>query len=141
MAISFSPPPRISGPAICIVCGKTHGGSVKRHRKLRDQFEMKTPGNWDMCDEHKKLHQEGYIALVEAIQPSHTLQEDGEIIAGGDPHRTGKVIHVRYELAEQLFQTAIDRSLPMVFCLPDVATRMADMNSTAADGSKKSQGF
>lgn len=82
---------------------------------------MKVPGQWDMCTPHKKLHQEGFIALVEAVQPPHTLQEDGKIIADGEAHRTGKITHVTYELAEQLYRTAIDRSLPMVFCHPDVS--------------------
>jgi hypothetical protein len=132
---------KIHGPSICIVCGKSKGGSVRKHRKIREIFEMRVPGNWEMCDEHKKLHQEGFIALVEAIQPSHTLQESGKITSGGDPHRTGKIVHVRYELAEQLFATAIDRSLPMVFCLPDVSERFKDMMRNAAQVADQKQGF
>lgn len=135
--ISLVQPPRNLGAPICIICGKTEDGSLKRKLKLRRKFEMKDPANWGLCVEHEKLHQEGFIALVEAVQPSHTLAEDGTVQDGGDPHRTGKVIHVRYELAEQLFKTAIDRSLPMVFCLPNVAAQMTEMSKTAAKAADK----
>lgn len=125
-------PPKVLGPAICIICGKSDGGSVKKHKKIREIFEMKVPGNWDMCKEHKKLHQEGFIALVEAVQPDHTLLDNGKITDNGEAHRTGRVIHVKYDLAEQLFKTAIDRTLPMVFCLPDITKRFEDMVRFAA---------
>lgn len=124
--------PRNLGPPICIICGKTEGGSVLKNRKIRRRFEMKDAANWYLCTEHEKLHQEGFIALVEAVQPSHTLAEDGTVTEGGDPHRTGKVIHVRFELAEQLFQTRIDRSLPLVWCHPDVGKRLEAMQREAA---------
>lgn len=115
--------PKVLGPAICIICGKSEGGRVTKHKHIREAFEMKIPGNWDMCKPHKKLHQEGFIALVEALPP-----EDGK----DEAHRTGKFIHVKYDLAEQLFKTAIDRSLPMVFCMPDISKRLEDMVRFAA---------
>lgn len=139
--IQLFSPPKILGPTVCIICGKSNGGSVKKNRKIREIFEMKVPGNWDMCKEHKKAHQEGYIALVEAVQPECTLLDNGDITANGEPHRTGKIVHVKYETAEQLFKTAIDRTLPMVFCLPDITKRFEDMVRHAAKAADKKQGF
>lgn len=116
--VNLVSPPKNLGPAICIICGKSAAGSIKKHQHIRDAFEMKTPGQWDLCKEHKKLHQEGFIALVEAVPPG---------LEGEEAHRTGPITHVRYELAEQLFKTAIDRTLPMVFCYPDVSSRFKEM--------------
>lgn len=125
--ISLVSPPKNLGPAVCVVCGKSKGGSVLKHPPIRDIFEMKVPGQWDLCKEHKKLFQEGYIALIEAMEPETLLIDDGQLSPSREAVRTGVITHVRYELAEQLFKTAIDRSLPLVFCKPNVSKRFEEM--------------
>lgn len=133
--ISLSQQSQALGPAVCVICGKSKGGSVTKDKHIREIFEMKKPGEWDMCKEHKKLFQEGFIALIEAVEPAHTLLD--AIPVQVEARRTGKIVHVRYELAEQLFRTAIDRTLPMVFCAEGVTQRFESMMRNAAQVSDK----
>ena len=50
---------------ICIICGKEFDtGALLLDKRLRKQFDQHTTTGIGMCPEHKKLHEEGYIALV-----------------------------------------------------------------------------
>lgn len=87
----------------CPVCGKLHetGCILLQSRNIdHPKFERDTLTGWSLCPEHKKLHEEGYLALVEIAEPQYVKEkyklEDA-------PQRTGRVMHVRRTLAAEIF--------------------------------------
>jgi hypothetical protein len=77
---------------ICEVCGKPYDtGALLLDTRLRDRFDMHTvTAIGGMCEEHKKLCDEGFIALVgiknsgsgNRLQPEHAK-------------RTGTIMHLK----------------------------------------------
>lgn len=100
--------------AICPICGKdSETGAILIDTRMRDRFEMRTPTHWDLCPEHKKLHQDGFIALVEVKNTVMTrnLKPDEAV-------RTGLMCHVKREVFLQLFGAGAPADIPMVFVEP-----------------------
>ena len=59
---------------ICIVCGQEkESGALLLDQKLRPKFNQKTCTGWGLCDEHQKLKDKGFIALV-GIDPEKTTE-------------------------------------------------------------------
>ena len=102
---------------ICQVCCKchTHNTEILIHKNLRDIPEDKRVTGWGLCEEHDRLFNEGYIALVGALAPegSTTLKEE-------DAHRTGDIIHMKRTVFKETFDANISDDLPMVFVEPEV---------------------
>jgi len=49
----------------CGVCGKDYdSGSILLDRRLKESMERHTLTGWGMCEEHQKLKDAGYIAIV-----------------------------------------------------------------------------
>ena len=97
---------------LCPICGKeAETGNLLLDRNLRERFEMKTPTHWDLCPEHKKLHEDGFIALVEVLDNT----KGGGTLNAGKVHRTGLICHLRRSVAETLFGEDFPVSVPLVF--------------------------
>lgn len=97
---------------ICEVCGvkHTHNTEVLIHKRLRDIPEDKRVTGYGLCKEHERLFEEGYIALVGALEPAGNTRVKLE-----DAHRTGAVIHMKRDVFKATFDTEIADDLPMVF--------------------------
>jgi RNA polymerase subunit RPABC4/transcription elongation factor Spt4 len=96
--------------AVCPVCGKQHDKGLLIDRQMRDRFEnRRTPTHWDMCPEHKKLKDDGYVALVE-IDPSKSSGDKLDEV-----WRTGTVAHLRASVWPNIFDVPVpDRGLCFV---------------------------
>jgi hypothetical protein len=88
------------GVHVCPVCGLEHDEVVLLQTRLglppkltRNMF-----AGWQMCPEHQKFYDEGYIALVEVIG-----KPDG--LATAD--RTGRVAHVRASAWSNIFNSPV----------------------------------
>lgn len=85
--------------AVCPVCGKQHDtGNLLLDQRMRNRFDRQTVTGWQMCEEHQKLKDAGYIALV-AIDES---KSDRERTLSG-VWRTGAVAHVRASAWPKMF--------------------------------------
>lgn len=72
---------------VCLAVFDT--GTILFDKRLRQSMERNTVTHWEMCAEHKKLFDEGYIALVELTREPR----------GGEDvlcvPRTGQIAHIR----------------------------------------------
>ncbi len=111
-------------PVICPICGKEPSGrSINDSKRLLELLGMNQRVNWKLCEKDQELSDKGFIAFVEAKVP----KDPNSLIPPGDAVRTGKVMHIKRELAEKLFDTKIDPKFPMVFADPEVLEKIEKM--------------
>lgn len=84
-----------TGIHVCPVCLKEHDEVVLIHKRLRPTLEPRNLVGWKLCDEHEKLWEEGYIALIECTNDSPPTLESVK--------RTGSIAHVRKEVWPNIF--------------------------------------
>lgn len=88
--------------ALCPVCCKEcNTGDILLNTQLSNTFERVTCVGWgDMCPEHQKLRDEGYVALVEV-----DLSKSGRPVTYNSAYRTGRLAHVRRSAWDNMFTT------------------------------------
>jgi hypothetical protein len=100
---------------VCPICGKTEdSGALLLDTRLRNRFERNTTTGMGLCKEHKQLHEDGYIALVE-VDPSKSDGVPGGALKPEQAWRTGRVAHVRRSAWDKIFNVPLDPKLPMVY--------------------------
>ena len=109
---------------VCPVCGRAFDtGMILLDKRLRNTLERKTVTGWDLCPEHAKLWERGYIALVECDPEKSKFT--GETIKPKDAYRTGRVVHIRKKAAQQIFN--MEMTLPVAFVEPGVVDMLEKM--------------
>lgn len=98
----------------CLVCAKEFNVGVLLDRRLRDSLEPKTLTGYGLCDEHNKLFEDEYIALIGIDESKSTVESNGNILPH-NAYRTGNVIYVKYSVLEGFFNIPINKSLPVIF--------------------------
>ena len=98
----------------CPICGTLHYVGILLDRRLRNSMEQSTVTGYDLCPEHKELHESGYIAFIGVANNYHPQDNKGHV---SDAPRTGEYIHMRRELAKQMIPNMPDDHLaqPLVF--------------------------
>jgi hypothetical protein len=110
----------------CIVCGIEYDtGEIMVDMRLRNTFEHHTLTGNGLCPEHKKLHEDGFVALVET-DPTKS-KPHGDRMNPEDAYRTGVLIHLRRTVARDIFNTDIPDDLPMMFIDPEVTELIKKM--------------
>lgn len=114
---------------LCPVCGvkHSHGAGILLHKRLQNIDPEKTTTGYGMCEEHQRLFDEGYIALigVENSDPGKdTLKME-------EAYRTGEVCHLKKDLFNQIFNVEVDEELPLVFVDAQVIAHLQQLESTA----------
>lgn len=90
---------------ICPVCGKkVDTNSLLFHERLREVFDRETVTGWAMCEEHQKLFDEGYTAMI-GVDPS---KSKGMNLKG--VYRTGNVMHVKNSAWPEIFDAPLPDS-------------------------------
>ena len=80
----------------CLVCGQDYDtGSILIDRRLKNSFDRYTVTGTGLCPEHKKLHEDGFVALVEA-DPAKSNDPR-------NPYRTGRIAHIKEEAFDRVF--------------------------------------
>lgn len=96
---------------VCLVCGVTFDtGSILLDRRLKASMESHTVTGWGLCPEHEKMHEDGYVALVECEG-----EQAGSSVRPEDARRTGQVAHIRRSAWPNVFDSQAPES-PVVFC-------------------------
>jgi hypothetical protein len=106
----------------CLVCGVDYDtGSILMNKRLKKQFQAKTVTGMGLCDEHEKLHADGYIALVAADPKKSLGMSNQKSVRSEDAYRTGQMAHMRREVASKLFKIGDENlAAPMIFVEPEV---------------------
>ncbi len=113
----------------CPVCGKTHDtGNILMDQRLRERFERFTVTGMSLCPEHKKLHDDGYLALV-AVDPAKSKPDYASgHIKPENAWRTGKVAHLKHGPAAKMFDNLSDPLPEFVFCDDEVIDKLIAMS-------------
>jgi len=110
---------------VCLVCGAAFDtGNLLLDRRLHARFERHTATGWSLCAEHRKLFDDGYVALVECDPQRSGLPTDGERLKPEQAYRTGRIAHVRREAFARLFDVTIAATQAGVFVEPGVIERL-----------------
>jgi len=102
--------------AICPICCKSEDtGNILMDTRLRQRFEMKTVTGWELCKEHKKLYDDGFIALVEVDPNKSTAPVAGKVKDPSDVYRTGVICHMKRHVFLELFGMGYPNDIPLCF--------------------------
>lgn len=92
---------------VCAVCGKKEdNGELLLDKRLRNRFDRHTTVEVGLCEEHKKLHEDGFVALVEVDNEPPAGQKT---MKPDQAHRTGRIAHLKREVYSKVF----DHELPI----------------------------
>ena len=81
----------------CPICMKTEK-SILLDKQLKETLNPEQFLGWAYCEEHSKLLEEGYAALVEVEEPA-TSMEDAKL--------TGRYALVRKKVADEMFSEPV----------------------------------
>lgn len=110
---------------VCLVCGAAFDtGAILLDRRLRASMERHTTTGWSLCAEHRKLFDDGYVALVECDPQRSGLPVDADRLKPEQAYRTGRIAHVKREVFARLFDAAITVTQACVFVEPGVIERL-----------------
>lgn len=114
------------GIATCPVCGQEHTNSVliKKRWSGKPLEDQKT--GYQMCPEHQKLFDDGYIALVE-IDETKSDQQNGVF------WRTGNVIHLKRHIFDEIFDIDVSSEMPICHVDSEVMQILQEMYDKAQD--------
>ena len=97
----------------CPICGTLHNVGILLDKRLKDSMEQSTVTGYDLCPEHKELHEKGFIALVvPAISPAEDVTH-----LKVETARSGKYLHIKREVLKNILVNvpAENIELPMLF--------------------------
>jgi len=113
----------------CPVCLETHSHNtaILLHKKLRKIDPDKTCTGFALCEEHEKLFNDGYIALVvgDSSSSKDTVQHT-------DVNRTGEFIHIKREYFSSVFGE-VDADLPMAYTETEVVDMIKNRYAQAME--------
>ena len=106
----------------CLVCGKIHEtGTILLDRRLQSTLDRHTVTGYGLCEEHEKMHKEGFIALIECDPAKSDAPDTKGNLKPWQVFRTGVVIFLRREAFLRLFDIPESETLsPCVFVEPAV---------------------
>ena len=114
---------------VCIVCGQTYDtGTILLDKRLQRSMEHSTVTGYGLCDEHKRLFNEGYVALV-AIDPQRSKPQPNGAVKPGDEYRTGEVAFLKRPVYARIFKVDVPAHLPMVFTDSEVIEHLRQMTT------------
>jgi len=115
---------------ICPLCGvtHTHDTGILMHKQMRNIKDEDTITGYGLCEEHDKLHEDGFIALVECENP----QDDSRThLKMGEANRTGRFIHIKRKVLREMIDIEVPDKLPMMFTTVEVIDNFISMNQEA----------
>lgn len=93
---------------VCVVCTKKYDtGNILLDKRLRPSLSQPTTVGPGICPEHAKLHEDGYLALIE-IDPTKSNDIQSSKVKQEDAYRTGSIAHIRRVVAKELFEISED---------------------------------
>lgn len=109
------------GAYICPVCTKKHDEVVLIDKRLRKTLTKDEMMGFELCEEHKKLKDDDYIALVGIDDLKSTLPYDIATV-----YRTGKIAHIRTHVYEKIFDNTLpNNAFNIAFCDDEVFEKIS----------------
>jgi hypothetical protein len=114
------------GQTVCQVCGIEHSESVVLQSRdiTHPKLGPKTFVGFELCPEHKKLHDDGYLALVVVT----SVKEQVPFIEQyNSAKRTGDLVHIRRTAAKEIFNITIPNEMEMMWIDPEGFAKLTSM--------------
>ena len=104
------------GEHVCPVCGikHTYNTEILIDKRLRKIPENKRVTGYGLCEEHDKLYQDGYIALIVIDESKSTFKNNGDA-SFENAYRTGDIAHLKRDVFTDMFDTDIKDDQEIVF--------------------------
>jgi hypothetical protein len=117
---------------VCLVCGQAFDtGAILLDRRLRPSMPRHTVTGWDLCPEHRRLHEAGFVALVECDPTKSGDPGSGEKVSPNQVWRTGRLAHLKREIFVTMFNVAADPNTPCAFVDPEVMAMLEKLQPPA----------
>ena len=117
------------GVSVCPVCLHEHDEVVLIDKRLRKTLRRHEFMGWDLCPVHKKMHDDGYVALVECGGPNPGINSPG---------RTGVVAHIRASVWPDVFNVPVPPG-GVALVPPEVIKMLQQMTPGAQDEKQEHQ--
>ena len=119
---------------VCLVCGTTFDtGAILLDKRLRASLERHTSTGWGLCDEHRRLFDEGFVALVECDPERSGKPTGADHLKPEAAYRTGRLAHLKREAFAGVFNVPLAADQPCVFVEPGVIERLQAMVAPASN--------
>ncbi|HEX7934439.1 MAG TPA: ATPase [Paraburkholderia sp.] len=113
---------------VCLVCGVAFDtGSILLDRRLRASMNRHTATGWDLCTEHRKLFDDGFVALIECDPKLSGSPSSNDRLRPEQAYRTGRLAHLKREVFARVFNVPIADGQSCVFVEPGVIERLQSM--------------
>lgn len=98
------------------VCGytHTHNCGVLLDQGLQNNLNRTTVTGFGLCEEHEKMYNDGYIALV-VVDPERTKNAHSGRVRAEGVFRTGELLFLRKEVVRDIFNISEDDERPLLF--------------------------
>jgi len=119
---------------VCLVCGTAFDtGNILLDKCLRASLERHRSTGWGLCDEHRRLFDEGFVALVEC-DPERSGKPTGtDRLKPEAAYRTGRLAHLKRDDFTGVFNVPLADDQPCVFVEPGVIEQLQGMVAPASD--------
>jgi hypothetical protein len=119
---------------VCLVCGTEFDtGCILLDKRLRASLARHTTTGWGLCSEHRRLFDQGFVALVECDPERSGKPSATDRLIPEQAYRTGRVAHLKREAFAQVFDLPLDADQALVFVQLGVIERIQSMAPPAAD--------
>ncbi len=117
---------------MCVVCGQPYStDSIFLDRKLGKRFEQYTITGWGMCEEHQKLKDDGYVALIGCDEEKSSRTPNGNIDPDG-AFRTGEIAHLKTTAWENIMNVSVPDQM-ICFCESEVINALEKMKTQSEE--------
>jgi hypothetical protein len=118
---------------VCEVCGNLYeSGEVLLQKRLTKKFKKnKNILGYGLCEEHTKLYDDDFVALVVVKNPSNSTVKT---ITQENAERTGKLLHIRRPVLNQILNIEpVDPELVLCFIDQATATKITEMSNNSKE--------
>lgn len=116
---------------LCLVCGAGYDtGAILLDRRLRASLERYTTTGWGVCPQHQRLFDDGFVALVECDPTKSGNLSSADRLKPDQAFRTGRLLHLKRDAFDRVFNVSIEPDLPCVFVEPGVIEKLEAMIDT-----------
>ena len=113
---------------LCLVCGLNFDtGGILFDRRLRQSMQRHTVTGWGMCREHRRLFEEGFVALIECDPERSGVPVDQDHMRPEQAWRTGRLAHLKRETLARVTHVTLAPDVPCVFVEPGVIEQLRAM--------------
>ncbi|WP_019655350.1 hypothetical protein [Variovorax atrisoli] len=113
---------------LCLVCGLNFDtGGILFERRLRQSMQRHTVTGWGLCGEHRRLFEEGFVALIECDPERSGVPADQDHMRPEQASRTGRLAHLKRETLARMTHLTLAPDMPCVFVEPGVIEQLRAM--------------